>query len=60
MCTGRFVQWIPHTMLFVRTLFGMLASFAYLMFLFLARPYKRDDVSTIALGGEYLLHLHFS
>jgi hypothetical protein len=44
-------------MLFVRTLFGMLASFAYLMLLFLARPYKRDDVSTIALGGGYFPRL---
>jgi len=47
-----FVQWIPHTMLFVRTLFGMLASFAYLMCLFLARPYKRNDVSIIAFGVQ--------
>ena len=45
-----FVQWIPHTMLFVRTLFGYLVSFGYLVLLVVVRPYKRNDVLMTAFA----------
>jgi len=44
------VQWIPHTQLFIRILFGTLASFLYLAVLFLVRPYKRNDVLLAAFA----------
>jgi len=54
-----FVQWIPHTQLFVRTLFGTLVSFGYLVLLFSVKPYRRQDVATAALAVQSAMVLIF-
>ena len=50
--THRFVQWISHTLPFLRILFGTLVQVAYLVLLSVVRPHKRKDVRMMALGVQ--------
>ena len=50
--TRRFVQWISHTLPFLRMLFGTLVQVAYLVLLSVVRPHKRKDVRMMALGVQ--------
>jgi hypothetical protein len=45
-----FVQWIPHTQLFIRTLAAWIVSFIYLVLLFIVKPHKRKDVRDVAIA----------
>ena len=47
-----FVQWIPHTQLFIRTLVGWIVSFMYLVLLFIVQPHKRKDVRDVAIAVQ--------